>query len=90
MKTKMPILALILALVLILAVTSVALANGVEIPRWVLSGGATESGGGTVTLTGTIGQPFVGAASGGDVTLGHGFWAGAAMDNYTYMPMVFR
>jgi hypothetical protein len=89
MKTNMLILALVLAL--ILAAAGVALANGsFELPRWVLGGGASDSAAGDVTLRATLGQPAVGIVSGGDVTLGQGFWRGAPSGYKTYVPLVIR
>jgi hypothetical protein len=91
MKTKILILALVLALSLVMA--GLALANGgVERPRWVLGGGASDSAtAGGVALRATLGQPVVGVVSGGDVTLGQGFWRGGATPGYTiYLPLVMR
>lgn len=89
MKTK--ILIVVLALALILAGAGVALANGgVEPARWVLSGGASDSTSGSVTLRATLGQPVVGVVtnSGGDVVLGQGFWHGGSYQ--TYLPVIQR
>ena len=89
MKTKILILALVLAL--FLAVAGGALANGgVERPRWVLSGGASDAAVGGTTLRATLGQPVVGVVSGGDVTLGQGFWGGATSGYNIYLPLVMR
>jgi hypothetical protein len=94
MKTKIPILALVLAL--LLAVTGLALANGgVELPRWVLGGGASDSTGGDVALRATLGQPVVGIVSSveGDVTLGQGFWLGGILPvggYHIHLPLVIR
>jgi hypothetical protein len=93
MKTKILILALVLAL--FLAAAGAALANGgVELPRWALGGGASDSAAGDVTLRATLGQPVVGAVSGsgsaGDVTLGQGFWHGATPGYNIYLPLVIR
>ena len=89
MKTNMLILALVLAL--ILAAAGVALANGgLARPREVLSGGASDSAAGDVTLRATLGQPVVGVVSGGDVTLGQGFWRGAPSGYKSYLPLVMR
>jgi len=93
MKTKILILALVLALSLVVA--GLALANGgVEWTREVLSGGgAGFAAGGDVALRATLGQPVGGAISRGDVTLGQGFWHGgaAAGGGYEiYLPLVLR
>jgi len=90
MKTKILILALVLALSLVVA--GLALANGdLARPRWVLSGGASDSAAGNLTLRATLGQPVVGVVSGGDVTLGQGFWHGGATPGYNiYLPLVIR
>ena len=89
MKTNVLILALVLAL--ILAAAGVALANGgLSRPREVLSGGASDSAAGDVTLRATLGQPVVGIVSGGDVTLGQGFWHGGAPAYKSYLPLVTR
>jgi hypothetical protein len=87
MKTKV----LILALALLLAAVGVALAdNGVELPRWVLGGGASDSAGGDVTVRATLGQPVVGVVTGTDVTLGQGFWCGTTPAYNIYLPLVIR
>jgi hypothetical protein len=92
MKTKILILALALALFLL--VTGVALANGgVELPRWLLGGGVSDSAAGDVTLHATLGQPVVGVISSGEVTLGQGFWLGGSLPiggNDIYLPLVQR
>jgi hypothetical protein len=89
MKAKILILALVLAL--FLAAAGVALANdGVEWPREVLGGGASDSAVGGTTLRATLGQPVVGVISGGDVTLGQGFWGGATPGYNVYLPLVIR
>ena len=92
MKTRVLILALVLVLSLLVA--GLALANGgVEWTRAVLSGGAADSAAGAVTLRATLGQPVVGVISGGDVTLGQGFWGGGAaavIEYEIYLPLVLR
>jgi hypothetical protein len=89
MKTKILILALVLAL--FLAAAGVALANdGVEWPRRVLGGGASDAAVGGTTLRATLGQPVVGGVSGGNVTLGQGFWGGATPGYNIYLPLVIR
>jgi hypothetical protein len=88
-KTKILILALVLALSLLVA--GLAQANGgVEQSREVLSGGASDSTGGDVSLRATLGQPVVGVVSGtgGEVTLEQGFWHAVAYR--VYLPLVVR
>ena len=90
MKPSILILALVLAM--LLAAAGVVLANGgVDRPRWVLGGGASDSAAGGVTLRATLGQPVVGVVSGRDVALGQGFWRGGAAPGYNvYLPLVIR
>jgi hypothetical protein len=92
MKTKIPIL--VLVLVLSLVVVGLALANGgLELPRWVLGGGASDSAGGSTALRATLGQPVVGVVSAGDVTLGQGFWHGGSLPEGgydLYLPIIKR
>jgi hypothetical protein len=96
MKTKILVLALVLALSLVVtgvAAARVAVAkNGVERTRWMLSGGASDSAAGGAALRATLGQPVVGGISGGggDVTLGQGFWHGATQGYSVYLPLVLR
>ena len=78
-------------LVLFLAATGVALANdGIELPRRVLGGGAADSAAEGVALRATLGQPVVRVVFRGDVTLGQGFWGGAAPGYNVYLPLVIR
>ena len=88
MKSKMPLLALTLALFLI-AAGMVLAKSGVEIPYWVLGSGASESNAEGVALRGTLGQPLVGtsSSSGGEVALGHGFWHGGISEYNIYLPL---
>ena len=63
-------------LVLFLAATGVALANdGIELPRRVLGGGASDSAVGGTTLRATLGQPVVGVVSRGASCWGRAFGA---------------
>ncbi len=90
MKSIKLILLLILALFLVVA--GMTMANGVvELPRWVMGGGATDSSAGDVSLRATLGQPLVGSVSSEDVTLGQGFWHGGELpegENDMYLPLV--
>jgi hypothetical protein len=96
MKTKILILALALALSLgVAGVTAarVAVANsGVERPRQVLGGGASDSVAGDAALRATLGQPVVGVVTSGDgdVRLGQGFWHGATPGYNVYLPLILR
>jgi hypothetical protein len=91
MKTKILVLVLVLALSLVVAGVTLA-DSDIERPRWVLSGGALDSVSGGAALRGTLGQPVVGgvANAGGSVTLGQGFWNGAASGHNVYLPLVIR
>jgi hypothetical protein len=94
MKTKVPILALALALSLM--VVGLALANaGVEWPREVLGGGASDSAADGVTLRATLGQSLVGVVTSGsgDITLAQGFWHGGSLPDGEYdiyLPLAIR
>ena len=95
MKTKVQML--VLVLILALAMTGLAGADsGVALPRWVASGGATDATSETVALRATLGQPVVGVVSGGDVSVGQGFWHGGTVSvppgggHALYLPLVQR
>lgn len=73
-----------------LASTSAALSAGYDLSWWTVDGGghtlSTD-----YTLGGTVGQPDAGVLSGGDYTLGGGFWGGAAaVEHEIYLPLVLR
>ena len=78
---------LTLAMALSLVAVGLVLANGgIELPRQVLGGGASDSTAGEVSLRATLGQPVVGVVTGGggDVTLGQGFWHGGSLPEGGY------
>ena len=84
------------ALLALLLVTSVALAQGggpYDL-SWstVDGGGYTFSMGGVYELGGTIGQPDAGCMEGGDYTLCGGFWPGSGVEpSYpSYIPLVLK
>lgn len=58
----------------------------------VLSGGGAPASAGEVTLNGSLGQTAIGPSSGGEVTLGAGFWYGiGGAERYrVYLPIVLR
>ena len=94
MKTKILTLVLVLVLAMFLGITSVVLANdGLELSRWVLGGGVSDSCGSDITLKATLGQPVVGIVSFGDLTMGQGFWNSyhhSEALNDIYLPLVQR
>jgi len=53
-------------------------------------GGCTFSSGGGYVLGGTIGQPDARVLTGGNYTLGAGFWSGGAVRHRLYLPLVIR
>ena len=82
---------LIAALVVVLVAAGVVLANdNLELPRWVLGGGATDAAGGNVALRATLGQPIVGVVSYEEITIGQGFWLGGAGGYAVYLPLLLR
>ena len=84
-------LAVVLPLLLVMGVVWAA-APGPAVDWEVISGGGGPSGGGEVTLNGTLGQTAIGpSAGGGGVTLGAGFWYGIGGQVYrVYLPVVVR
>ena len=96
MVRKKTILILFVTLILLLPVTvTLAQSGGGYDLSWssVDGGGYTFSSGGAYTLGGTVGQPDAGLLSGGNYTLGGGFWGGgaaAAMEYEIYLPLVLR
>ncbi len=84
------------ALAALLVVSGVAAGSvqpqAVERSRQVIAGGGTSATAGGVTLRATLGQPFVGSSTGGDVKIGHGFWHGGEVvaSRYVYLPVVLK
>ena len=79
--------------VVILALTSVALAQGgFGIPWWVVAGGGGHAEGGSYALDTTLGQPVTGVSMGGSYELCAGYWCGSGGVPGTriYLPMVQR
>jgi len=68
--------AILLALSLLLLLSSVILANspGMAVDWWVMGGGEDVRSGGSLRSTGTIGQPVVGRSSAGPLALSAGYW----------------
>ena len=89
---KKIVLISVLALAVMLVVTGVALAvAGAQVQREIISGGASASAGGGISMQATLGQPVVGVISGGDVTLEQGFWHSVVAVVYqVFLPLVLR
>lgn len=70
--------AILAAALLLLA--GAALANGgADIGWWVIAGGGSPSASGSVDIYDTLGQPFAGPCSSGDLTLKAGYWYGVSI-----------
>ena len=55
-----------------------------------IDGGGGTSSNGSLSLSGTLGQPDSGIVSGGAYTLAGGFWAGAQADYRLRLPLLKR
>jgi len=78
--------------VILVSTTALALSN-YQIDWWTVDGGGGISQGGIYTLQGTIGQPDVGSAQGGEYSLEGGFWAGIIdwiRQFFIHLPLVLR
>ena len=65
--------------------------EGSAIERWVIGGGGGEaSGAGEVVVNSTLGDPIVGPAGDGSVSLGAGYWYGAETAYTVYLPLVVK
>ncbi|MBW6474992.1 MAG: hypothetical protein K0B14_17835 [Anaerolineaceae bacterium] len=82
---------LLLIVVPVLAQTG----GGFDLSWSNISGGGGSSIGGTYVLDGVVGQPDAGVLSGGDYSLGGGFWGGGEIniepeDHNIFLPLVVR
>ena len=89
MKRRILVSSLLAALLLVSGAAVQARLQTVEETRAVGAAGFTSASVGSVTLNGTLGQPFVGVSSSGNVDLSHGFWHGV-VDNTIYLPVIKR
>lgn len=84
---------LLVAVALLSTVALTQSGNGYDL-SWhtVDSGGYTFSSGGPYGLGWSVGQPDAGQLTGGDYTLGGGFWRGGAMMRTyrVYLPLALR
>ena len=89
-----PAIATTLSLTVLL--TGSVLAQPYDLSWYTIDGGGamrSESIDERYVLSGTIGQPDAGILTGGDYTLGGGFWGGgvaAAVEYKVYLPMILR
>ena len=84
---------MVLVAIALLLVVSTALArSSYDLFWWTVDGGGGAASGGPYTLSGTIGQPEAGILTGGNYTLGGGFWGGemAAVEYKVLLPLVLR
>ena len=89
------LLRILLAPLLVLVITGVALAqsgNGLDLTWSTVDGGGGTSTGGVLSLQGTIGQPDAGTLVGGSFVLQGGFWdvVQAPSGYRIYLPVIFR
>ena len=83
----------LVAIALLLAVSTALAWSGFDVSWWTVDGGGGTASGGSYTLAGAIGQPDAGVLTGGDYTLGGGFWGGggaAAVEYKVYLPLVLK
>ncbi len=91
MKTKRWLLLVGLLALLALAVVPVlAETSGTyDLSWWTVDGGGVNNAtSGDYTLSGTAGQPDVGANSSGDYDLAGGFWAGIMSTLRNFLPLI--
>jgi hypothetical protein len=85
--------AVLAATALLLVFATAAALDGPEADWFTVDGGGGATvAAGDLSLTGTIGQPDAGLLTGGDYSLGGGFWGGGglAVEYYIYLPLVLR
>lgn len=96
MKSKRLWITLPLALVALLVIAGVVLAQSggdYDLTWNTVDGGGGTSTGGDYSLSGTIGQPDAGSASGGDYSLDGGFWVKGILeflDHLIHLPLIFK
>jgi hypothetical protein len=91
---KLTILLVLMALLALLTVTVYAqTGSGYALTWWTIDGGGSQNigGAGGYALSGTIGQPDPGVASGGSYEIMGGYWGGAPPVGYNnYLPTIVR
>ena len=85
---------LLLGLLLALGAVAALAQGGTPISDWwTVAGGGGPTGGGSVSLNDTLGQPFVGPSSGGSVSLAAGYWhaaVGAESGHIYHFPTILK
>ena len=88
MKRTTILLALAAFLLLSSVVVALAPIPGVAINWWVMGSGEEARSGGSLRLTGTVGQPVIGRSISGPLALGWGYWYGPPPKSY--LPVLLR
>ena len=95
MPTRRILLAAAAVLLVVLAISAVALAaDGPDLSWWLIGGGSPIAAG-SVSLSGGVGQAVAGVVATGSTSLCSGFWCvpgvGPPPPNYpVYLPLVVR
>jgi hypothetical protein len=84
MKTTM----LLLLLVALLVAPSVLAANGLDIPRQLISSGGGAAQEGDFALQDSIGQAVVGGAESNSFYIRSGFWLGMMRHHNIFLPLI--
>ena len=90
---KLTLLLIVLVLIATATVTVYAqIGSGYNLTWWTIDGGGNQNTvGGGYALSGTLGQPDAGKASGGNYELVGGFWNGAPPTGYrNFLPAIVR
>jgi hypothetical protein len=83
--------ATLIALAAVLILVGVVWADGLPtIDWWVIGGGGSSVSSGSYSLSGTVGQPIMGADLSGTRYLCSGFWCGAMPEYHVYLPLILR
>jgi len=81
--------AILLALaVFLLGSVALAMSPSMAVDRWVMGGGEEVRSGGSLRITGTIGQPANGRTSAGLLALSGGYWYGWPPKGY--LPLLLK
>lgn len=91
MRCKKLFLVLALLFLFVGLSASLASANGaLEVRWWVMGGGGEPLTAANLRLEGTIGQPLVGTADAGGLTLRSGYWPGVPGFSTRLLPYILK